>query len=204
MAIMLSQKAVNSPTKEKIFYSAAALFSQHGFSEVSMRDIGQAVGINVSSLYNHYSSKKDILKAHYDYYTYHWEKSCPDLHELLYLAESIPPKELLMKLDFRFDPAVQEVMDHILKTAIREMRADTFSEEFVRNHILERLAPPMFQVLNRLIELGRIEPINVSAMVRLLTNFSLSAALFNYTSVQMSLEDWQDVLQLVFSLIKEI
>lgn len=37
------------------------LFSQRGFHAVSVRDIARKVGINKSSIYNHYKSKNEIM-----------------------------------------------------------------------------------------------------------------------------------------------
>ncbi|NLX69109.1 MAG: TetR/AcrR family transcriptional regulator [Clostridiaceae bacterium] len=50
-------------TKRQILDTAIDQFSKRGFSAVSIRDISGAVGIKESSVYNHYSSKKDILDA---------------------------------------------------------------------------------------------------------------------------------------------
>lgn len=47
--------------KEEIIRVAAILFKQKGFSAVTMRDIAAEMGIKAASLYNHISSKQDIL-----------------------------------------------------------------------------------------------------------------------------------------------
>lgn len=48
-------------TKEKIAETALELFSQRGYSGVSIREIARAVGIRESSIYNHFESKKAIF-----------------------------------------------------------------------------------------------------------------------------------------------
>lgn len=48
-------------TKEKIIDEALTLFSQRGYSGVSVKEIAGAVGIKDSSIYKHFSSKKDIF-----------------------------------------------------------------------------------------------------------------------------------------------
>lgn len=50
-------------TKEKILFETLNLCSAKGYNEVSMRDIGAAVGIRESSIYKHYANKKAILNA---------------------------------------------------------------------------------------------------------------------------------------------
>ncbi len=46
-----------------IILRAAEIMRAHGYAGASMRDIAQAVGMEVSSLYNHISSKHDILAS---------------------------------------------------------------------------------------------------------------------------------------------
>ncbi len=47
--------------KEEIVTMASKLFKEKGFSAVSMRDIAQSLGIKAASLYNHITSKQEIL-----------------------------------------------------------------------------------------------------------------------------------------------
>lgn len=49
--------------KNQILNTAAKLFKEKGYSAVTMRDIAKAMGIKAASLYNHISSKQDILKT---------------------------------------------------------------------------------------------------------------------------------------------
>lgn len=48
-------------TKERILIISLELFSQKGFSGVSVRDIAKEVGVRESALYKHYKNKQDIL-----------------------------------------------------------------------------------------------------------------------------------------------
>lgn len=47
--------------KQEICITAARLFKQKGYSAVTMRDLAAAVGVKAASLYNHISSKEEIL-----------------------------------------------------------------------------------------------------------------------------------------------
>ncbi len=47
--------------KEEIITVASQLFKEKGYSAVSVRDIGQAMGMKAASLYNHIESKQEIL-----------------------------------------------------------------------------------------------------------------------------------------------
>lgn len=48
---------------EQIVATAARLFASHGYHEIGMREIADALGIRGASLYHHYPSKEDILFA---------------------------------------------------------------------------------------------------------------------------------------------
>ena len=50
-----------SNTKEKIHAAAARLFAQKGYHGTSIRDLAQELGLQKSSLYNHFHSKEDLL-----------------------------------------------------------------------------------------------------------------------------------------------
>jgi len=50
-------------TKSRILDTSITLFAERGFDACTMRDIGAAVGIKAPAIYNHYSSKEDVLAA---------------------------------------------------------------------------------------------------------------------------------------------
>lgn len=47
--------------KDEILKVAAKLFKEKGYSAVTMRDLAQEMGIKAASLYNHISSKQELL-----------------------------------------------------------------------------------------------------------------------------------------------
>lgn len=52
-----------STRKDEIVSSAAKLFLERGYSAVTMRDLAKQLGIKAASLYNHISSKHEILET---------------------------------------------------------------------------------------------------------------------------------------------
>ena len=77
--------------KEKIFQVSIELFSKYGFDGVSVRQIAGEVGIKESSIYNHYSSKQEILNAILEYY----------IEEMI--SDDIPLEQASLNLDKGFD-----------------------------------------------------------------------------------------------------
>ncbi len=53
--------SIGAETKVAILSAALPLIAQYGYSAVSMRQIAEAVGVNVSALYNHFPNKQQIL-----------------------------------------------------------------------------------------------------------------------------------------------
>ena len=199
----MTEKNDHTPitTKEKIFAEAVKMFSDIGYSEVSVRDIANSARINISSLYFHYSSKESMLNLFYDYYMENWQKMAPNINEILQTIETAPLNEIFEKLDFRFDPEIEETMNRIVKIAVRQMAICPSSEKFIRERFLEGCTNPLNTILEKLIECGRIKPINVRAIVCLLSRFAISAVMFQNTALHMGLDDWRTSLELAFSLI---
>jgi AcrR family transcriptional regulator len=52
-------------TKHRILDEALTLFSQKGYANVYVGEIAEKVGIKAPSLYNHFSSKEEIINAMY-------------------------------------------------------------------------------------------------------------------------------------------
>ena len=78
-------------TKNKIMDVSIDLFSQFGYDGVSVRQIASEVGIRESSIYNHFKSKEEILKAIMDYY----------IEEMT--SDEIPMEQAALNLDRGFD-----------------------------------------------------------------------------------------------------
>ena len=53
--------------KEEIIQATLMLASKNGIDNVSMSQIATQLGIKKPSLYNHFRSKDEIVKAMYDY-----------------------------------------------------------------------------------------------------------------------------------------
>ncbi|GHV01541.1 hypothetical protein FACS1894211_11510 [Clostridia bacterium] len=195
-------------TKEKIFYTAAKLFSDRGDGHVSMRDIAKAVGIKVASIYNHFASKEDLLKAFYVFYRMHRQLAELDMPALLRMAETDPPHEILARIRFHYDPhnphdpPIEETLNHIVIIAARKLRSDPASEIFLKENFLDLPAKLYTPLLERMIALGRIEPINIQALVSLVSHHCFSAAILIRTPWQTSPETWKACRLLLLSLIK--
>lgn len=56
-------KGMEDTPRGKLLSAAGHLFREHGYERTTVRDIAAAVGIQSGSLFHHFASKEDILKA---------------------------------------------------------------------------------------------------------------------------------------------
>lgn len=81
---------MKTQTKDKIFDTALDLFSKKGYDSVSVRTIASEVGIKESSIYNHYSNKKDILMSILNYFEEYFKGNPLDDESIRKLLEENP------------------------------------------------------------------------------------------------------------------
>jgi len=189
-------------TKEKILFSAIKMFSDRGYDKVSMRDIAAAVGIKAASIYNHFPSKRDILKSIYEYYAGQLSLVFPKKEELLRRLETEPLREALNKFNYYCPPELRDRMDRILLIASQRICLDKDSEIFVREQFFEPIRESWIAIFNRGIELGKIKPINTDNFIILATYFAFSVAGLNRTMMKINNEQWLGGLDMLFSLLK--
>ena len=189
-------------TRDKILVASIWLFSQNGFNEVSVRDIAKAVGINASSIYNHFESKKAILDAIFSFYDEQWDAAQPNPDTLLAMAETEAPGQVLMSMLFDWKPELQEMMNRIYIIASREVMINPESMDRIKAMVMDRVQKLPRLLLGRLIELGRIEPIDIDAWVTILAHVSHSSTSLNLTSLRIDLDTWIRCWIMLLSVVK--
>ncbi|MDR2587516.1 MAG: TetR/AcrR family transcriptional regulator [Coriobacteriales bacterium] len=189
-------------TKRRIIMAAIELFAAKGYGGASMRDIAKAVDIKTASIYSHFESKEALLYTIYDAYEFHLAEVLPDMDKLLAELEHEDPRNVLMKSTYYFSPNIQKFMGQTVAVAVYEARTDARSEEFVNKVLLEIPGSITKRLLNRLLELEYIEPLDVDAMVVLLTNYCYSAAVRDNGMHPIGIDDWVKGYTLLTTLIQ--
>ena len=148
-------------TKEKIFDAAVDLLAERGYDRVSVREIGQAVGITEAAVYKHYASKDAILEAVFTYVeTRLYTPPAPEsLDELL---EALPFEEILESMP-RFMLA-DPYMPKIMRIMFGEMNHNEKIRGYLRTEIFERPVDEMEILFRKLAEKGKIKPCDPRAM----------------------------------------
>lgn len=150
---------INSATnRERILYTAIELFSQRGYSHVSMRDLASVVGIKAASIYNHFTNKEAILEEIMLFFRQQLHMQVYpsfDMGERLDINEFI--KSITISNDrFFSDPLFAKISSIILR--------EQFQNEKIRLMLLEELIQGPRKIISayfeRLIRAGKMQALD--------------------------------------------
>ncbi|MDL2235975.1 TetR/AcrR family transcriptional regulator [Christensenellaceae bacterium OttesenSCG-928-L17] len=191
-------------TKKVIFETAATLFAQESYHKVSMKHIADAVGIAPPSIYNHYTSKEAILTSIYRFFDEQTAIYKPNLNELLLLCETEHPHEIMRKTIFVYPEEINSLINYSMLVTASMMRSDIRANEIINRNLIRMSFEYDIPILEKLLALGRIEPLDIEAFALLHSNYQFSSAVRFYSNFGIHTDDWLNGLQLLFSLIKPI
>jgi len=124
---------MKTQTKDKIFDAALDLFSKKGYDSVSVRTIASEVGIKESSIYNHYSSKKDILMSILNYFEEYFKGNPLDDENIRKLLEENPEEFYHQGSEMFKQQIFEEKILKIMKLIFVQMyQIDEVKEFFLR------------------------------------------------------------------------
>lgn len=124
---------MKTQTKDKIFDTALDLFSKKGYDSVSVRTIASEVGIKESSIYNHYSSKKDILMSILNYFEEYFKGDSLDDENIRKLLEENPEEFYHQGSEMFKQQIFEEKILKIMKLIFVQMyQIDEVKEFFLR------------------------------------------------------------------------
>ena len=124
---------MKTQTKDKIFDTALDLFSKKGYDSVSVRTIASEVGIKESSIYNHYSSKKDILMSLLNYFEEYFKGNPLDDENIRKLLEENPEEFYHQGSEMFKQQIFEEKILKIMKLIFVQMyQIDEVKEFFLR------------------------------------------------------------------------
>ena len=124
---------MKTQTKDKIFDTALDLFSKKGHDSVSVRTIASEVGIKESSIYNHYSSKKDILMSILNYFEEYFKGNPLDDESIRKLLEENPEEFYHQGSEMFKQQIFEEKILKIMKLIFVQMyQIDEVKEFFLR------------------------------------------------------------------------
>lgn len=111
--------------KEFILKKAAIMFREKGFAATSMRDLAETVGIEAASLYNHISSKNEML-----------ETICFDVANRFnaYLDElETGTQKSIIKIETLFRYHIKEMVDNFEEVVVCDREWKHLTEPYLSN-----------------------------------------------------------------------
>lgn len=124
---------MKTQTKDKIFDTALDLFSKKGYDSVSVRTIASEVGIKESSIYNHYSSKKNISMSILNYFEEYFKGNPLDDENIRKLLEENPEEFYHQGSEMFKQQIFEEKILKIMKLIFVQMyQIDEVKEFFLR------------------------------------------------------------------------
>lgn len=188
-------------TKMRIFLTSTELFATKGYHNVTVKEIAETVKIRQATIYYHYAAKEDILTDVFDYYEANRNKSLPNPEELLTLVGTEPPQDTLLRTIAVYPDDSQNIMGKALRIAevlsTVNDRAAKISDSLL--YTAGNYAKPL---LERMLALDIIEPIDVDGFCNLFNSFCHSAAVRHYTDRALTNEEYISGLKLLFRLVK--
>jgi AcrR family transcriptional regulator len=112
-------RVITGGRRAEITAAAARFFAEHGYHTVGMREIAEAVGMRGASLYNHFSSKEEVLYA----IALGITKVPVDEHIPLLDAEGSPATRLAALLRAHIRNLAEHRVEHLV--GLRELAALT-------------------------------------------------------------------------------
>ena len=174
-------------TKAQIFDVSLRLFAASGVENVSMRDIAYAVGIKVASIYNHYSSKEEIVEACYDFFLEYHDSTRPSEDQYSIILQNGTKEEIVNVPNNQFPQELEGSLVNAMTVLFSRMYTDTKAiEKYTKmiDHSLQFLE----KFFKRGIELGRFGEFNI----RRVSLLFLSARLFAAQSTTIHPETLRD------------
>ena len=124
-------------TKQRILNCAATLFASKGFTETSIRELAAAVGLQGSSIYNHFPSKTAILEymldefIHFNYRVYFSDRT------RRILEENPTTEGILSCLKITLENNSADYYFKLLSTIMQEQHRIPDVNEYVRDNIMQ-------------------------------------------------------------------
>lgn len=129
---------VKQNTKDRILEEAINLFSIKGYDGISIRDISKAVGIKESSIYNHFSSKEEILDIIINNFITAVGNTIFDIHSIPLLIEGRNLKEVLEYLSLEFNKKITSQIYKSWKIIYMEQFKNKNARDFILKELMGR------------------------------------------------------------------
>ncbi|WP_180954096.1 TetR/AcrR family transcriptional regulator [Bacillus sp. M6-12] len=177
-------------TKDKILDAAIDLFSQKGFSGVSIREITKEVGIKESSLYNHYKNKDEILEQILSAFRKEFAKTLPPVSLLDDILENSTLEGFFERGFERFREHIDnETNEKCWRILFMEQFRSAAAREIFLNDLIKDTLDFLEVVFEKLIELGKIKDTYSPAVLASEYQYPTFSMLVEYNMLRFDQKD---------------
>lgn len=164
-------------TRDRILDAAIELFAESGAAAVSIRNITGHVGINESSLYNHFRGKDELLDAIIIKFREEFGKAVYDLARIERDLIGLTPEQFftqqLLNLRNHITPSVQKMWKIVYLEMLRDKRA----RDFVLSEMIGRATEYYTEAFRVMVQCGLIKPLDPALLANELECGLLGASL---------------------------
>ncbi|OQP45847.1 TetR/AcrR family transcriptional regulator [Niastella populi] len=150
----------NGTRKDVIIAKAAKLFREKGFSATSMRDLAEHVGVEAASLYNHISSKAEILQEI-------CFKTANNFMSHIEEVDATPNKTAIEKIQAILRFHIRQMLDNYEEVYVSDREWKHLTDPYLSNMQTQRRAyrQRIASVIEDGIRKGEIKPIDAPTAV---------------------------------------
>jgi TetR/AcrR family transcriptional regulator, cholesterol catabolism regulator len=150
----------NGTRKDVIIAKAAKLFREKGFSATSMRDLAEHVGVEAASLYNHISSKAEILQEI-------CFKTANNFMSHIEEVDATPNKTAIEKIQAILRFHIRQMLDNYEEVYVSDREWKHLTDPYLSNMQTQRRAyrQRIGSIIEDGIRKGEIKPIDAPTAV---------------------------------------
>ena len=154
----MSYSSRGATTKQKILESAASLFAEKGFTETTIRELSESIGLkNPASLYHHFPSKNAILEQMLEDYSAGNLNLYDEYVIRKTLQESPDVNGVLACMQTTFPKDRAAYFLKVLCVILQEQLRNPIAREYMSKNIISRAEQKVQIVFTVLKELGVIQ-----------------------------------------------
>ena len=188
-------------TKDRILNAAIDLFSKDGYSATSMRNLAAKSGIKVSSLYNHYQSKEEILDSILQFYKTEISKEKLPDEALDQITAAYSPFEILYTgFNQIKEAAFSDKIRNTAKILLMELYRNKKVRDFYVNFSLNENIDSYKKLFGKLAEKNKIKKHDIAV----LASTYMGMINFFYHEYFIYITDDRDTKQLEEKIKKQI
>lgn len=162
-----------SDTKKLIFKASIDLIATRSFENVTILDISKAIGRTKSGIYNHFSSKQEILDDIYEFFREHFRYNRKTLEQIKPIIASGSILDIIHALIYEYGN-VEDLMIPILRIINQRKYFDEQARSIVHDLLIEDSIQYAKNVFDYAVSVGRFAPFDTHTFAIFCNNCRLS------------------------------